>query len=112
MLSAALLRALWCRVSDLLRKRRTACGDLPRVPPGDLPQTRAFASLDEPVRSPVRARPRCSSPTGSRDGDPTAVLRGLPPPPVPLSCMFLSLLSHLSQQVAGVDSISLVISLV
>jgi len=32
--------------------------------------------------------------------------------PVPLSCAFLSLLSHASHQIAGGDSISLVISLV
>jgi hypothetical protein len=31
---------------------------------------------------------------------------------VPLSCTFLAPLSHVSHQIAGVDSISLVISLV
>jgi hypothetical protein len=35
-----------------------------------------------------------------------------PVSPVPLSCMVLALLSHASHQTAGVDSISLVISLV
>jgi hypothetical protein len=35
-----------------------------------------------------------------------------PVSPVPLSCAFLELLSHPSHQIAGVDSISLVISLV
>ena len=35
-----------------------------------------------------------------------------PVSPVPLSCAFLTLLSHPSHQIAGVDSISLVISLV
>jgi hypothetical protein len=35
-----------------------------------------------------------------------------PVSPVPLSCAFLALLSHPSHQIAGVDSISLVISLV
>jgi hypothetical protein len=36
----------------------------------------------------------------------------LPVSAVSLTCMFLALLSHPSQQIAGVDSISLVISLV
>jgi hypothetical protein len=35
-----------------------------------------------------------------------------PVSPVPLSCAFLALLSHPSHQIAGVDSISLVVSLV
>ncbi len=56
--------------------------------------------------------------TGFEPATPTLAIAwrvSLASPPVsavPLSCTFLALLSHASHQIAGVDSISLVISLV
>ncbi len=76
------------------------------------------ARTQEPAESGWSAARSLERTTGFEPATPTLAMawrmsHASPPvSAVPLSCAFLALLSHPSHQIAGVDSISLVISLV
>jgi len=82
----------------------TLCSDChPKVSPGREDQVADMASLERTTGF-EPATPTLAIAWRSSHASPSVSA-------VPLSCTFLALLSHPSHQIAGVDSISLVISL-